>query len=198
MPSFVNAWLLENPYPLAIGLGAIAGAVAWRGLSLGSRAHLLVAALAALLGTAAVLVGRAVVTPGEHARAVVEELIACAEIAAVDDAATLFTPNAVMNYERRENQGVPIDAIRRALRTLQGVNRIESNRTTSLSCETLDADTGEVVFSCSTVVARSMGAVPTVWIARVRRGATPDAPWRIDRLTFRSLYGKPPTPMAFR
>jgi hypothetical protein len=201
--AFLHAWILENPFPLAIGLIAVAAAVVWRGLVEGSRAKLGVSS--AILASAAALLAVAhfVRTPGEHAREVVEALVAQAErvatdgALAADEAILLFTPNAVMNYGRRENQGVPIEAIRRALQSLGRENLLESNRLTRLSIETLDADTGEVVFSCSTVLRRAGSAVPTVWVARVRRMPA-DGAWKIDRLTFQSLYGKPPTGFMFR
>lgn len=195
--SFLHGWILENPYPLAIALIAVAIAVLWRGLVEGSRGKLGAGAAILAISAAILAAGHAVETPGEHARTVVERLVAHAERAETDEAAALFTPNAVMNEGRRENQGVPIDAIRSALASLGRENRIDSNRVTRLSIETLDGDTGEVLFSCSTSLARMDTAVPTVWIARVRRDAG-DGAWRIDRLTFQSLYGKPPTGFRFR
>jgi hypothetical protein len=58
---------------------------------------------------------------------------------------------------------------------------------------TLDDTTGEVELSCSTTTARSGMTVPTNWIVRVRRvGGGADGRWKIDRLTFESLFGKPP------
>ena len=188
---FVTAWLFENPVPLAAILGVVALLLGWRALTGGSRRELLVAAVAAVLGLGAILVGRAVVTPGEEARAVVEQLVAFAEEAETGRASELFAPNAVLNYGRRENSGVSIEAIRSALASLANSNRIESNRITRLVYRTLDEKTGEVELSCSTETARSMGVIPTSWIMRARK--TGDA-WRIDRITFESVFGKPPTP----
>jgi hypothetical protein len=201
--ALLHAWVLENPFPLAICLIAVAAAVLWRGLVEGSRGKLGASAAIVAIAATVLATGHFVRTPGEHAREVVEELVSHAErvategTLAADDAVALFTPNAVMNYGRRENQGVPIDAIRRALQSLGRENLLESNRVTRLSLETLDADTGEVVFSCSTVVRRADSAIPTVWVARVRRMPA-DGAWKIDRLTFQSLYGKPPTGFMFR
>jgi hypothetical protein len=187
----MTAWLFENPIPLAVGLVAIACFFAWRGRSSGSGRELLIAGIAALLGISALAVGRAVVTAGEEASAVVEELVMLAEEAETLRAAELFTPSAVLNYGRRENSGVAIEAIRSALASLAAKNRIDSNRITRLVFRTIDDKTGEVELSCSTSTARSIGAVPTSWIIRVRN--TADG-WKIDRLTFESAYGKPPMP----
>ena len=62
--------------------------------------------------------------------------------------------------------------------------------------DSLDDRTGEVELSCSTETARSMGAVPTNWVIRVRKTGDSEAgaAWKIDRITFESVYGKPPTP----
>lgn len=191
---WITAWLFENPVPLAIVLGAIAAVLAWRALTGAHRRELAFAGIAAALGLGAILVGRSVVTPGEEARTVTERLVGYAEEAETTRAAALFAPSAVLNYGRRENAGVSIEAIRGALASLANSNRVESNRITRLVCRTLDDRTGEVELSCSTVTARSPGAVPTNWILRVRRIG--DA-WLIDRLTFESVYGQVPTPRVW-
>lgn len=190
----MTAWLLENPVPLAVVLAVLAAVLAWRGLKGAPRRELAIAGISAALGLGALVVGRAVVTPGEEARAVVEQLVTCAEEAETTRAAKLFAANAVLNYGRRENPGVSIDAIRGALATLATSNRIEANRITRLRFRTLDDRTGEVELSCSTVTARSPGAVPSNWIMRVRRI---DADWKIDRITFESVFGQPPTPRVW-
>ena len=191
---WMTAWLFENPVPLAVVLAVVAAILAWRGLTGAPRREFALAGLAAALGLGALLVGRSVVTPGEHARTVVEQLVTFAEEAETTRAAALFAGNAVLNYGRRENSGVSIEAIRGALASLANANRIESNRITRLVFRTLDDRTGEVELSCSTVTARSPGAVPTNWVIRVRRF---DEQWRIDRITFESVYGKPPTPRVW-
>ena len=195
----MNAWIYENPLPLALSLAAIAAFLAWRGLTGGKRAELLGAGVAAALGIAAVVAGRLVVTPGEHAREVVEELVALAEDAEILRAGELFAPNAVLNYGRRENSGFAIEAIRAAIGSLANANRIESNRVTRLVARTLDDNTGEVELSCTTTTARGMGPIPTNWIIRVRRSGDAGNPagkdaWKIDRLTFESVFGQMPTP----
>ncbi|MFZ4750619.1 MAG: hypothetical protein ACOYMM_08935 [Phycisphaerales bacterium] len=194
----MTSWLFENPVPIAILMAAIAAILAWRALAGGGgRRELTAAGVAALLGLSAIAAGRLVTTPGEHARAVVEELVAFAEEAEVQRAAALFAPNAVLNYGRRENAGVSIEAIRSALNSLAASNRIESNRITRLRFHTIDDRTGEVELSCSTTTARSMTAVPTEWLIRVRRiGNDPsaDGAWRIDRITFERVFGQAPTP----
>ena len=190
----MTSWLFENPIPVAVLFGAVAAFLAWRALTGGARRELAAAGICAVLGLGAILVGRMVVTPGEEARGVAEELVRLAEEAETTRAAGLFAPNAVLNYGRRENPGVAIEAIRSALASLANSNRIESNRITRLVCRTLDDRTGEVELSCSTETARSPGAVPTSWVIRVRR--TGDA-WRIDRITFESVFGQTPTPRVW-
>jgi len=189
----MTRWLYENPIPAAVLLGAIAVVLAIRALSSGERREYLAAGIAVILALGALAIGKWIVTPGEEARAVAEELVAHAESAEVDSAAALFTDNAVLNYGRRESQGLSIQAIRRALESLATANRIEANRITRLVYRTLDDTTGEVELSCSTMTARSTMVVPTNWIVRVRRtGGTGSPSWKIDRLTFESLFGKAP------
>ncbi|MEY3026263.1 MAG: hypothetical protein RL136_182 [Planctomycetota bacterium] len=190
----MTPWLYENPIPLAVLLGAVAAFLVFRAVTGGGRRELLLAATAAGLSAGALLVGRTVVTPGEHARATTERLVDAAVAAKVDDAYALFTPDAVLNYGRRESQGVSLTGIRRALESLATVNRIDSNRITRLDFQTLDASTGEAELLCSTGTVRSTMMVPTRWIVRVRRigDAAAGGSWRIDRITFVSLFGKPP------
>ena len=187
------AWLFENPWPLSTIAAAVAIVAVWRVLSGGGRIPTVVAAVAVLCGASTWLAARLVVTPGEEARSVAEELIRLAEEAEALRALDLFAPDAVLNYHRRENQSLPIATIRRALATLNGVHAVESNRVTRLRFATLDERTGEVELSCSTVTIRSGSVIPTSWIVRVRRdGEGEAARWRIDRLTFESMFGKPP------
>ena len=189
----MTRWLYENPVPLAVLLSAVAVFLAFRALSSGERRTWLAAGTAVALALGALAIGKWIVTPGEEARVIAEDLVAYAETADVDAAAALFTGNAVLNYGRRESQGLSIQAIRRALESLAAANRIESNRITRLVYRTLDESTGEVELSCSTMTARSTMVVPTNWIVRVRRtGGTGSPSWKIDRLTFESWFGKAP------
>jgi hypothetical protein len=191
----MNEWLFENPWPLALLLGAFAVLALWRALTGGGRRDWIAAGLAAMLSLLALLVGRTVVTPGEHARAIVEQFIDQAVALDLDGAFAHFAPDAVFNYGTREAPSEQVGALRSALETLKNRNRIESNRVTRISATTIDDRTGEVEFSCSTVVARADSAVPSRWIARVRRiGDT----WRIDRLTFVSLFAQPAVPRVWR
>lgn len=198
----MNEWIFENPWPLALFLGAVAAVLGWLWLSGAvesptARPRVLAAAIGLLgLAGAAIAAGALVVTPGEHAREVAKRLVGHAERAETDAAVALFTEKAVLNYGIREAPGFRIEDIRSALASLERVNAIESNRITRLKLRTIDGTTGEVELSCSTVVARGFGgAVPTDWILRVR---DVDGQWRIDRITFENLFGKPPSPRIWR
>ncbi|MFZ9879999.1 MAG: hypothetical protein ACO3QC_01170 [Phycisphaerales bacterium] len=198
----MNEWIFENPWPLALSLGAAAAVLGWLWISgaipsSASRRRVSAAAVGLLgLAGAAIAAGSLVITPGEHARAIAERLVGHAERAETDAAVALFTPKAVLNYGIREAPGSRIEDIRSALESLERVNAIESNPITRLRFRTLDATTGEVELSCSTVVARGFGgAVPTDWILRVR---DVDGRWLIDRITFENLFGRPPSPRVWR
>lgn len=191
----MDGWLFENPWPIATVLAVVGVGLAWRGVTAPSRPVLVSGAVAVVLAVAAVLVGRAVTTPGERAAEVVRALVAHAEQAETDRAIALFAPEAVLNYGRRENPGVAIDDIRSALRSLEGRYRIESNRVRRLEVRTLDGSTGEVELSCSTELRDQGAAIPTDWVIRVRRNGER---WLIDRITFEALFGKAPTPGIWR
>jgi hypothetical protein len=191
----METWLFENPWPLGAAIAILGAAAAWRGLAGESRPLLVGGLVAIVAGAAVILVGRSVRTPGEHAEEVARALVAHAEAARTDEALALFTPDAVLNYGRRENPGVSMVDIRAALRSLEGRYRIDSNRIRRLEVRTLDDATGEVELSCTTSLARLDTGVPTDWILRVRKRGDR---WLIDRITFETLYGKPPTPGIWR
>ncbi|MDI9402728.1 MAG: hypothetical protein QM516_02545 [Limnohabitans sp.] len=191
----MNEWLFENPWPLALLLGAVALIGLWRALTGGGQRDWIAAGIAATLAALSILVGRLVVTPGEHAQAAVEEFIDRAIALDVDGAFQLFTADAVFNYGNREAPSEQVGALRSALESLKTRNRIESNRVTRIAAATLDDRTGEVEFSCSTAVERVDAAVPSRWIARVRRVGER---WQIDRLTFVSLFAQPAVPRVWR
>jgi hypothetical protein len=188
-------WILEHPVLPAIAFAAIGAYCLWRAASERSRRSLAIGVGALLAATLIVVAGSTIVTPGEHAERTTRALVTCAESADVDGAMELFTADAVLNYGTREAPSVSVRDIRAALESLRGRNRIESNRITQLDFATLDASTGEVELSCSTAVPGSDGAIPTRWILRVRRDGDV---WRIDRLTFRALFGRPPMPGVWR
>lgn len=191
----VEAWLFENPWPLSVAIALVGAVAAWRGL-VGANRALLIGGLAAIaVAVAAIFVGRVVRTAGEHAEDVARALVGHAEAARTDEALALFTSDAVLNYGRRENPGASIEDIRLALRSLEGRYRIDSNRIRRLEFRTLDDGRGEVELSCTTSIARLETGVPTDWIIRARKDGDR---WRIDRITFETLYGKPPTPGIWR
>lgn len=193
----MTRWLFENPWPLAIVLAAIGAIALWRGLTDESRPLRRLGAGALALAVATWSAGRLVTTPGEHAERVTLALVAAAEAGDTDAAMALFAPNAVLNYGRRENQGVAIAEIRDAFATLEDRHRIASNRIRRLEVRTLDAQTGEVELSCSTSTETYEGAIPTDWVLRVRRFGDGED-WRIDRLTFETLFARSPTPGVWR
>jgi len=191
----MNEWILEHPVPLAVVLMALGAFALWRAASDRNR-RVLFAGVGLIAAAGVVLAaGSFVTTPGEHAERTTRALVHRAVAGDVDGAMQTFTADAVLNYGSREAPSVSVRDIRAALESLRGRNRIESNRITDLDFSTLDDATGEVELSCSTSVVGSDGAIPTRWILRVRRDG--DA-WLIDRLTFRSLLGRPPTPGIWR
>ncbi|MEY2795591.1 MAG: hypothetical protein RIR10_1307 [Planctomycetota bacterium] len=189
------AWIFESPLPLTIALATVGLALLVRGRTQQSRPLAIAGGVSILLAIAVFFAGRMVTSPGEHAARTTEALVDRAVAGDVEGAIALFTDDAVLNYGTREAPSVSIRDIRAALESLRGRNRIESNRITDLDFVTLDERTGEVELSCSTAIARGDAAVPTRWILRVRQVG--DA-WRIDRLTFRALFGRAPSPGIWR
>ncbi len=186
----ITRYVLENPWPLGGLLLAIAAGLAWTGLQSVDRRRLLAAGVVAVVGAAVIAAGRAVVTPGEHARAVVIEIVDAAVAADITTVAAAFAEDSALSLGSPNNPGIPKDAITRRLDGLAGRYRIKSNRVTKLDATTLTQDRGVVDLACVTEPTVGFGPVPTSWIIQVDR--QPDGTWKITHVTWVTLGMRAP------
>ncbi len=183
-------YVLENPWPLGVLLLAIAAGLAWTGLQAVDRRRLLAAGVVAVVGAGVMVAGKAIVTPGEHARAVVMEVFDAAVAADITTVAAAFTDDSALSLGSPNNPGFSKDAIIRRLEGLTGRYRIKSSRVTKLDATTVTQDRGVVNFSCVTEPTLGFGPVPTSWIIQVDR--QPDGTWKFSHVTWVTLGMRAP------
>ncbi len=183
-------YVLENPWPLGVLLLATAAGLAWTGLQAVDRRRLLAAAAVAVVGAAVMVAGKAIVTPGEHARGVVMEAVDAAVAADITTLAAAFADDSALSLGSPNNPGFSKDAITRRREGLTGRYRIKSNRVTKLDATTVTRDRGVVDLACVTEPALGFGPVPTSWIIQVDR--QPDGSWKITHVTWVTLGMRAP------
>ena len=183
-------YVLENPWPLGVLLLAIAAGLAWTGLQAVDRRRLLAAAAVAVVGAAVMVAGKAIVTPGEHARGVVMEAVDAAVAADITTLAAAFADDSALSLGSPNNPGFSKDAIIRRLEGLAGRYRIKSSRVTKLDATTVTPDRGVVNFACVTEPTLGFGPVPTSWIIQVDR--QPDGTWKFSHVTWVTLGMRAP------
>ena len=187
---FLDRFLAESPWSLALTMVVIAAALAWWG-SRTERARPILAGVAVLLGAALVLAIAAWRTsPGEHAAARVRTLVAAAETADLDALRDCFDGNASVHYGSPEAPADGLDRLMDTAEMLRGRHRIERNDVARLDLATLGPDRGAVMLACRTTTASSYGPIPTRWWIEVARG--PDGEWRIDRIAWLSVMDRAP------
>lgn len=175
--------LLDNPWPVALALLALAGILGFTGLHRDNRRLARIAAVPAIIAGLLIAGSMAVTTPAEHALQVVRTLVKAAEDADVEAARIQFADSAVMSLVSPDNPGEPIDVIRQRLELLRSRYRIASASLTRRDARSDSWQQATVHFSVVTDLESGYGyAIPTSWIARVER--RPDGSWRISHLTW--------------
>jgi hypothetical protein len=185
-------YVLENPYPLAGALVALALALAWIGLREGvyGRTKLRAAGVSAVLAAAVLITGILVITPGEHGVEVTRRLVSHAVNAEVSPAMALFAPGASLSIGSTRNPGVGIDSIRRQLERLESQYRVRSNTITTLRGYGESRDAATVHLACRTEVENGWGPTPSQWVLRVER--QDGGEWLITRITAITIAGRTP------
>lgn len=188
--SIVTVHLFETLW-LSIGLivlGAGIGILAW---NRGQIRTVAVAMVIGLLGIAAFLAERLVVTPGERAHELTRELVDAAEQGHVQRAGNLFSQSALMAVGSPNNPGVSISIIKQRLELLRGRYTITSNAVTGLESYTQSDDTGVSHLHVITAFDATYGGpVRSSWVIRVE----PDGAgkWKIAHVTAVEVEGETP------
>ncbi|MEM7229175.1 MAG: hypothetical protein AAF432_10210 [Planctomycetota bacterium] len=178
--------IFEQPWPAAIALLIVAGAIAYTALREGLTKRLFMSAIPAGIALVILAVGTVVVTPGEHARRTVRAFVEAVESNDVRAAKRFVAPFAVVNSRDANAPGIElIDLLNRVNRF--GRYTVEENRITKLSTATVSPRRGEVQIAVRTTV--DVGVAGTSWQFRVEEQT--DGSWRIVRLTWLTLHGSP-------
>ncbi len=186
----ITRYVLENPWPLSILLLVIAAGLAWTGLQAVDRRRLFAAGVVAVAGAAVIVAGKAIVTPGEHARALVLEVVDAVVAADITTAAAAFADDSSLSLGSPNNPGFSKDAIIRRLDGLAGRYRIKSSRVTRLEATTVTRDRAVVNLACVTEPVMGFGPVPTSWIIQVDR--QPDGTWKFSHVTWVTMGMRAP------
>ncbi len=190
----LTRYVLENPWPLGLGLLLIAIVAGFTGLREGLAGRIRLAGLIALAGAAVLAIGAAVTTSGEHARRITRELVDAAVQGDVAGAISLFTEQATYSVGSPRNPGLGRDFIESELSRLNGRYRIDANTITMLRSYSESSNLAEVHLACWTTVGGS--TTPSQWVLRIQR--QPDDAWKIVRLTCISIGSRtPPSPGAW-
>ena len=187
----VQTYLLENPWPIGLVSGSLMLILLIAFLRQGDG-RLGVAALVALVVTGGVFgLDYLVTTPAEHGERVVGLMVESAEEGDPDAVLEHVAPDASLHLGDIRRPGRSFKELERSLRSLERANRITDNWVTRLSGENLGEDRAIVSLACITTTTSSYGSVPTTWSFELERGD--DGTWKVTRVVFESLMGKPPS-----
>lgn len=183
-------FLAEHSWTISFALVAALLLCTFIGLHRGS-VRWLAAAGACLIGFGVtVMCGWLIVTPADHARGVIEQLVAAAVAGDPAAAKSCFSPSASIHMGSAEQPGSDRAHIDRAFDSFATRHRIETNEIASLTAQSTADDRATVDLSCRTRTASSYGTVPTRWQFEVARES--DGIWRITRITWRAVGNQKP------
>ena len=186
--------MLENPWPLGLILLAAGIYLLWSGSRDGLLNKMKVGGALGAIGSAILIIGYVVVTPGEHAKVVTRKLV---KAAVANDAATalsLFSSEAVFAFTSPKNPGIGYEFISTQLNRLGDRYTIDSNTITMLRGYTESSDAGVTHLACITHVQ----GFPTAsrWVVRVKK--QPNGTWEIVHLTCVAINDRPPPTEGLR
>jgi len=184
-----SRYVLENPAPLTIVLVFASLAAAWVALREGRRSPMIASGVGLLIAGVVFMLGTIIITPAERGRAVTEDMVERIVNGEINEAMTLFSPNATFAIGSPQNPGMDISYLRRQAERLHGRYAIQSNRITTLRGYTESPTQAIVHMTCRTEVG-NRGPTPTQWVVQIEE--QPDGQWRISRLTMVSVYGRTP------
>ena len=178
-------YVLENPWPLAIVLLAIAALAAWSGFREGIAFRQKAAGALALVACGILTIGHLVVTAGEHARAATVALVHATVNKDLIATSNVLAPNAVVSFGQPSNPGFDRDYIMERLDAFRQKYTIDSNTISSLKTFGESPTAAVVHLDCWSQVTTSFGPAPvrSQWILRVEKQSDPAGEWKIARVT---------------
>lgn len=186
-------YVLENPWPLGIGLILLALIIAWFALQRGNKSGLGVAAIAGVIGIIVLALGAAVTTAGEHGERVTKELVDAVVANDLPGAFALFDDDASFAFSSPSNPGLDIDYIKGMIDRTDRYT-IKSNTIRLLEGFTESSDAATVHLGCLTET--DIGYTPSTWILLVERNEYDN--WRITKVTWMTINNSPPPAGRFQ
>ncbi|MBT8486067.1 MAG: hypothetical protein HKO59_02610 [Phycisphaerales bacterium] len=184
-------FVLENPYPLGVGLAAFALVLVVAGFREGRMDRVRLAGVPLLLAVAVLATGTLVVTSAERGKQVTRALV---DALVADDAVgamRLFADDALLHLGATTNVGYDIDFIRDGVSRFVDRFDVVSNRVTMLDGYRETADRATIHLGAWTD-AGGFGPAPSQWVVVVERQT--DDTWKVTDLTLISVAGRaPPT-----
>ncbi len=187
--SLIARFLFENPWPLGLGLFALAVLVGGLGIREGRLDRLRLALLPLVLGAGVLATGWAVVTSGERARPVVRDLVDAVVMNDLVAVVGFFADDVRVHLGSTRNVARDLDFVRTGLDALSRRFAIEDNRITMLRAYSTGAEAATLHMACWTTTGR-FGPAPSEWVIEVERGD--DGAWKVSRLTLISVNRAPP------
>lgn len=194
--SLLSRYLLENPWPLGVGLALIGVVCIYLALTRDDRRLLQKGAITFAVGGLILAIGSFVQTNAESAAHATRQFVNSAAEGRIDDMIDMLDSNATLHIGRPENTGRPFDELAEELRMLEGPHRIVTNRISSLTFGSDTADTAVTRFSCVTETESSYGPVPSRWMIEWRKDEL--GRWAVRRITALKIAGRIPTGSVLR
>ncbi|UCD73938.1 MAG: hypothetical protein JSV91_09080 [Phycisphaerales bacterium] len=178
-------YVLENPYPPAALLAALAVVMAWAALRDGRLGRLKAAGIPALIAVAALAAGILVTTAGERGEMLARQFVDAVVAEDVVAASDMLSDNATLAVGAPTNPSFNLEYIQEQLDDLIDRYEITSNRITSLRGYGTSSQRAEVHLACRTEVADGWSPTPSRWVLEVERQE--DGSWKIARITWISI-----------
>ena len=183
-------YVLENPYPAAGLLLALAIVMGWTALRDGRLDRLKAAVIPGLIGIAVPAAGLLVTTAGEHGKMITRQFVEAVVEEDVVRASEMFSDDATMALGSPTSPSFDLDYILDQLDSVISRYEITSNRITKLRGYGTESGRAEVHLACVTEVADGWAPTPSRWVLEVERQE--DGAWKIDRITCISINNQIP------
>lgn len=192
-PPTVNVftrYVLENPWPLGLGLLLLAGWLAWSGTRAEQIKRIKLAGILGLSAAVVLILGILITTAGEQAKALTRQLVDAAVNRDTVGAMALFSDEAVLSAGSPRNPGFGYDFIVEKFDLLATRYNIDSNMITMLKAYTESRDAATVHLGCLTSVSQFPYPNTSRWVVQVRKQS--DGSWKIVHLTCVSINDQTP------